>query len=141
MVDNLHESRDEVVPDAGPKQHGDCIPRPLVRLIVGFLGSFFGFQVLWIAISSVTEPDGRRIACFPILLLPSMIVFGLTAGWAALTTITLVRTAAWAVAGFGAGFLLDGDARLFGCRRGFGAKFSRTRIGLHSHRVSGKPVT
>jgi hypothetical protein len=111
MADNLHESRDDVARDTGPKQHNDRIPRWLVRLIVGFLGSLFGFQALWIAISTLTEPDGRD-RVFPILLFPSMITFALAAGWAALTTITVVRIAAWAVAGFGAGFLLDG---ILGC--------------------------
>ena len=82
-----------------------------VRLVVGLLGAFFGFPALWIAISSLTEPDGRD-RVFPILLLPSMIAVGLAAGWAALSVITPVRVAGWGAAGFGAGFLLDG---MLGC--------------------------
>jgi ABC-type Na+ efflux pump permease subunit len=111
MEQDLREFHDEPVPEPEPRPGSDLLPPLLVRLLVGFLGFLFGFPALWIAIGSLAEPSARDLL-FPLLLLPSMITVGLAAAWAALSAITPVRTAAWAVAGCGAGFLLDG---ILGC--------------------------
>lgn len=83
----------------------------LKRSVVGVLGSLFGFPCLWIAVSSITEP-AELDRVFPIPLLPTMIAFGIAAGWGAAAATTPIRTLAWGIAGLGAGFVLDG---LLGC--------------------------
>ncbi len=111
MENNLHEPPGVVVSDAEPKPQSSRGLRLLTRLIVAFLAMPFGFQVLWIAASSLAKPNGRdRVV--PILLFPSMITAGVAAGWAALSAITPVRIAAWAAAGSGTGLVLDG---VLGC--------------------------
>lgn len=83
------------------------LPRLLVRIVTGIMGSLSGLPLLWMMLSAMEHVHTRdRLAA--ILVLPSMIATGLFCGWMALARSTPIRAAAWAVAGFGAGFLLDG---------------------------------
>jgi hypothetical protein len=100
---NPYESPQEPAAKPVRRKTREIIPRPLVRVGIGIFGGIFVAPALYVALVMMTQQH----AVAEWLAIPEMVAGGIAVGWATFVSSPMMRIAAWACAGLGAGLILD----------------------------------